>query len=235
MSSSNSHAGHRKRLRRRFLETGTAGFSDHELLELLLFYTLPRVNTNEIAHELIARFGNLPSVMKAEPEQLAEIKGLSSSSALFLKIITDMCEKYALYDRTAVQLASHEDIEKRFISYFSSVEAEICLILNVSMNLEILGNISLSAQQLSDGIISPRELAEIAIKNNIHRIIIGLNHPDRLAVPSENDYRITGLISNTLTPLGIDIYDCIVCGSEKAFSMRKNGAFSFISGAAETL
>lgn len=235
MSSNATHSGHRNRLRRRFLETGVSGFSEHELLELLLFYALPRVNTNEIAHELVSRFGSLTAVLEADPDKIAEVKGLSSASAVFLKLIYDMCRKYASSESFSACFSSADELDKWLGNYFSRVESEICLILNVSMKHELLGPVSFTAESLISGQTSPRDLAEILLRNNAHSIIIGLNHPDKPPVPDENDYKITNILANTLAPLGIDILDCIVCGCGRAFSMRRSGAFSFSTGASERL
>lgn len=235
MSAHGLHNGHRNRLRRRFLETGISGFNEHELLELLLFYALPRVNTNEIAHELISRFGSLTAVLSADPEKIAEIKGLSSASAVFLNFIFDLCREYSSSGSDSARFSSADDVDGWICRYFSSVESEICLLLNISMKLELLGAVSFTAVSLLNGKTSPRELAEVAIRNNMHRIIIGLNHPDRPPIPDENDYQITNMLANTLVPLGIDISDCIVCGYGQTFSMRRSGAFSFSAGASESL
>lgn len=231
MSTHGLHSGHRNRLRHRFLETGTNGFNEHELLELLLFYALPRVNTNEIAHELISRFGSLTAVLNADPEKIAEIKGLSSASAVFLNFIFDLCRKYSSSSASTSDFASEDDISEWICKYFSSVDSEICLLINISMKLELLGTVSFTTDSLLNGKTSPRELAEVAIRNKMHRVIIGLNHPDRPPVPDENDYKITNMLASTLVPLGIDISDCIVCGYGQTFSMRRSGAFSFSSGA----
>lgn len=227
MSMQSQHSGHRTRLRKRFLETGVSGFSEHELLELLLFYSLPRVNTNEIAHSLIDRFGSLAAVLSADSSKLSEVRGISSSSAVFLNLIYDMCGEYVSSTDNKSSFTSSDDISNWFISYFNAINSRICLLLSIGMKLELLGTVSLPADSLLSGNTSPRELAEIALRNKMNRIIISINHPDQLPVPDENDYRITNFITNTLSPLGIEICDCIICGGGKSFSMRSSGAFSF--------
>ncbi len=221
------HIGHRTRLRKRFLETGVSGFSEHELLELLLFYSLPRVNTNEIAHSLINRFGSLAEVLNADSDELSEVRGISSSSAVFLKLICDMCREYISSTNSKSSFTSSDNISNWLINYFKSVNSRICLILSIGTQLELLGTVSLPADGLLNRNTTPRELAEIALRNKMNRIIIGINHPDKLPVPDENDYIITNFIANTLYPLGIEICDCIICGCGKSFSMHTNGAFSF--------
>ena len=70
------HDGHREKMRRRFLETGLAGFADHEALELLLFYAIPRRDTNALAHQLLERYGSLETVLAAPVEDLQKVKGM---------------------------------------------------------------------------------------------------------------------------------------------------------------
>ncbi len=81
------HAGHRSRMRRRFLTNGLDGFSDHEVLELLLFYAVPRQDVNPMAHALLNRFGSLPEVLNAPAEELCTIYGVGPKIARFLKLI----------------------------------------------------------------------------------------------------------------------------------------------------
>ena len=95
MSSQADHGGHRERMRKRFKESGNfKGFSEHEILEMLLFYIVPRKNTNDIAHELIKKFGSLNSVLNASVEELSSVKDMGESSAnslLFFRELINYC------------------------------------------------------------------------------------------------------------------------------------------------
>lgn len=84
------HAGHRQRVRQRFLKTGLEHFQDHEVLEFLLFYAIPRRDVNETAHLLLNRFGSLPGVLDASEEELCEIPGVGPSVAHFLNLIPEI-------------------------------------------------------------------------------------------------------------------------------------------------
>ena len=87
------HDGHRDRVRERFLNDGLDGFRDHQVMELLLFYGIPRKDTNEIAHKLMERFGSFSGVFDASFESLIEC-GLSRSCASFIKLIPAVCSRY---------------------------------------------------------------------------------------------------------------------------------------------
>ncbi|MDR3085540.1 MAG: hypothetical protein LBU47_04405, partial [Christensenellaceae bacterium] len=94
MGKQNPHEGHRARLRDRAAHEGIQGFSSHEVLELLLFYSIPRSDTNELAHRLIDRFGSLSSVLDADFEDLRSVPGVGSSTALFLSHLRDVLALY---------------------------------------------------------------------------------------------------------------------------------------------
>lgn len=228
INANNLHNGHRERLRKRFLESGTSNFQEHEILELILFYALPRVNTNEISHRLIDKFGCLSAVLDADLDELSTVDGLSKSSAAFICLMHDLCQKYTSACHTAVKFCSASDIEKYFIGYYDNITSEVCLILNINAKFELISNHCFPINGLLDGTISTRSLAETALSNCMRRIIIGQNKINALPVPTENDYKITTIFSDILTPLGIEVYDCIIYGCGKTFSMRKNGAFSFL-------
>ena len=100
----NPHLLHRKRLKSRFLQGGFSGFSEHEILELLLCYALPRQDTNAIGHALIDRFGSLSRVMDADMRELCEISGISEHSALLLKMIPELCRAYLTDSRQDVSV-----------------------------------------------------------------------------------------------------------------------------------
>ena len=81
------HSGHRQRMRQRFLLSDFDGFAEHEILEVLLYYAIPRIDTNEIAHRLLHHFGSLSAVFDADPQELVKVKGVSEHTAVLLKMI----------------------------------------------------------------------------------------------------------------------------------------------------
>lgn len=222
------HSGHRERLRSRFLQTGAKGFQQHELLELLLFYALPRINTNNIAHSLIESFGSLPEVLEADISCLSSVKGINSSSAAFISLFGDLCRYCSDSCHKPVKLSSVRKVREYFLNYFSSVSSEMYLILSISPSNDLLNVHSFTISEFSSISGAARKIAEISVRNNIRRIIIGHNQPEQPPMPQEKDYELTRIFSETLSPLGIEVCDHIICGCGKAFSMHENGAYSFI-------
>ena len=93
----NLHASHRERMRQRLLEHGAEAMHDHEILEMLLYYAIPRGDTNPIAHRLINAFGSLTGVLEAAPEDLVKIEGVGDRSASLIKLITPISKRYLKY------------------------------------------------------------------------------------------------------------------------------------------
>ena len=98
----NLHAGHRQRVRKRFIEHGFEGFEPHEILEMVLFYAIPRKDTNLLAHKLLERYGTFAKVCDAPVDVLQRDFGLTESAAVLLKMLPPL---------SSVYVSSHNDAE----------------------------------------------------------------------------------------------------------------------------
>lgn len=227
MASNNVHEGHRERLRNRFLETGFSGFQEHEILELLLFFVIPRVNTNVTAHMLIKKFGNIAAVMDADIESLMKVDKIGPNAALMIKFIRSLCRSYYLTVKPQLKFTSADDIENYFFEYFGNAESELCIIVNISPQMEIINVISYPESFPFCKESSSRMIAETALTNHFSRVIIGCYRTNPKSAPSDQDYASIHTLTKALRPLDIMIYDYIICGRKGTFSMRRSGAFSF--------
>ena len=226
MSSDNIHSGHRERLRNRFLATGSAGLNEHELLELLLFYAIPRCNTNSIAHLLLHKFGTLKNVLLADRADLECISGIGSASATFLNIIGTITEQVNAVRDTAF-LDTPESVSEYLINYFENISDEVCLFLYLSENMKLISSRRCLLAEIAAGSLSSRELIEDVLVCDSRKLVIGISHPSRFPIPSENDYKIIKLFAEPLSYVSTDITDAVICGRGRSFSMRCDGAFSF--------
>lgn len=230
MGDSKLHHGHRDRLRSRFLDTGIQGFQEHELLELLLFYAVPRRNTNELSHNLIDRFGSLKEVLEASADNLSDVKGIKDASSFVISFAGDLCRKYSSSADFPKYLSTDDSRNDFLLEYFNGTKGDLCVILNIGSKDELLGVHCFPSSSLTNGELTARDIAELAVRNKFSRILIGQNKSNGSSIPDESDYLITKFISETLLPLGINIADHIICGNRSSFSMRKSGAFSFDKG-----
>ena len=213
--SNSPHDGHRKRLRSKFL-SAPATLEDHELLELLLFYSIPRANTNEIAHRLLSRFGSIKGVVNAGLPALKEIDGIGENAALFLRAVS---EYTARYERSKVELSapltSHEELGAYLRSLFVGYDNEVAFLLLFDSSMRLLLCEKVSEGYSAGNVLSTRTIASIALASNAPTAIIVHNHPGGKPIPSGDDIAITGHIRWFLNSLQIHLIDhFIVAGDE---------------------
>ncbi|MCM1132695.1 MAG: hypothetical protein NC340_04410 [Ruminococcus flavefaciens] len=227
MEKKNLHEGHRDRLRKKFMTLGAEALLEHELLELILFYAIPRVNTNDIAHNLINRFENLNGILNADTDELTQVKGIGKTSAEFLKLLADICKEYNNFSTESVSVLSVDSLSDYFTNYFKNSNAGVCLILGIDNNLRITCKYSFTEISLIRSNAEIRRIIELLIKNNCTKIAVGINHPERSAVPDNRDFILARNLAEKLSVLGISLIDCIICNEKSTFSMKKSGAFTF--------
>ena len=102
----NLHEGHRQRLKERFIKNGLSDFEDHNVLELLLFYSVPRSDTNELGHKLLKKFGSLSNVFDAPVDELCKVEGIGLHSATLIKLIPELCNLYYVVKSDKVSVVS---------------------------------------------------------------------------------------------------------------------------------
>ena len=221
------HIGHRERLRRRLMSYGADALCEHELIELLLFYALPRINTNELAHSLINEFGTLNNILNASADELTRVKGVGSSAAEFIRLVAEMCSEYEASAPEYDRLPDIDSLCSFFQRYFGEGADGLCLIVCLSDDLGITGKVSFTAHCLAQGRSELRRIASMLLRCGCTRIALGISHPDREAVPNGSDFALLRMLSEKLGAIGITVEDCVICGREHAFSMKRSGAFSF--------
>lgn len=220
------HKGHRERLRNRFIETEGIGFFKHEIIELLLFYAIPRANTNETAHALLDEYrDNLNDLFNAGIEELCDVDGIGKNTALFIKLIFDISKHYPDFSEKTNIFNNLSDIEEYFADVLSSYPTDYCYILNLSQRLEIINIIKVSFEEIY--LKSKMDIADEILKRNPHNIVIGVYHNKESSAPTKNDYDLCKKMIDVLESIEIPVIDFIVCSTKQTFSMRKAKAFSF--------
>lgn len=221
---SNIHKGHRKRLRKRFIENGLNSFQPHEIIEFILFYSIPRANTNEIAHNLIKRFGSVYGVLQASPEELNSINGISCKSIEFIKTFSDVCHYYLVHENLNEKPT---DILEYVKNYFSKVSQKMFLVIILSPDMTIKSTYTFMPDASGSNKII-HDLAMMTMKNQAHDVIIAHNcNGEKIPVPSREDYFVVRYISESLRPLGVCTADYIISNGTITFSMYQKGVFSF--------
>ena len=207
------HAGHRQRMKNKLLTFGAKIFNDHELMEMLLFYSTPRQNTNKTAHELIERFKSPRKAIEADAQQLKQIKGVKDSSAILFAVISE------IYRRDRVRIATESvkydklsTVGEFLTKYFSNVKEEKFCILMLDSSMRLIKLSEIDGGSANSASIDPRSIARAALAENATNVIISHNHPSGNSTPSSADRELTAKVEAALSAIGITLIEHIVVG-----------------------
>lgn len=211
------HSHHRERLRKRAREEGLSSFEPHEALELLLFYAIPRVNTNEIAHALLDRFGSFAAVLDADYSQLVEVPGMGENSATFLTLLPEF---FMLYGRDRLgsrpQLNTRAKAGEYCLHLFAQNGNEAFWVLCLDTHKRLLHSKLLFSGTPSETPILVRKIAEYVLQQRASSVLLCHNHPSGSPEPSVDDYATTHEIVVALATLGIAVDDHILVAGGRA-------------------
>jgi DNA repair protein RadC len=220
------HDGHRERMKKRFSEHGLDNFEDVNVLELLLFYALPRSDVNPVAHKLIDKFGSLAAVFDAPSDELARVAGISANTALFIKLIPQVSRRY-LMSRTRFEdiLDSTEKAGRYLLPHFFAERDEIVYMICLDAKCKVLNCKLLFRGSVNSANVSVRKIVENALLYNATSVIIAHNHTSGIALPSHEDKLTTRRIENALHAVDIVLADHIIVADDDFVSMADNGFF----------
>lgn len=227
----NNAKGHRERVRKKFLENGFNGFEDYEVLELLLFYVIPRRDTKAIAKELIAKFKTLANVLKADNKELKTINGLGDVAITFLKMMGALPEKIyedKLKNEKIIKDDTNKITNKEILLNFlrnkiGYENVEKFYVIYLSSSNEVLAFEESSSGTLDRSSIYPREIYKRVIMENAKSIIIAHNHPSGNISPSKCDIDITNEIAKGLKNFGALLIEHIIITRDSYFSFLEEG------------
>ena len=208
--------GHRSRLKERFLNDGLDNFNEINALEILLFYALPRNDTNPLAHRLLDRFGSFSAVLDADYNDLLEVEGVSDHTATFLKLLPEAARYYQSGKITErKELATLSDIGEFFVRKYVGVIKETVYMLLLDNKRCVISVEKVHEGSVSSAAVSVRKMAETALKKRAASVVIAHNHPSGIAVPSPDDILVTRNISSALQTLEIEFIDHFIVAENK--------------------
>ena len=218
------HKDHRQRVRERYLKEGLDGFSEVQVLELLLFYVIPRQDTNPIAHRLLDQFGSLYQVLEAPVEELEKVEGIGPNAALLLSLITAVARVYAV-NRTEKQkiLRTIEDCGEYLKSFFIGRRSEMVYLLCLDAKCKVLGCREIGEGSVNSANVPIRRIVETALGLNATSVVLAHNHPSGIALPSGEDVLTTHRVAAALSTVDIVLVDHIVVADDDYVSMVQSG------------
>lgn len=222
------HGGHRQRMKDRFLTHGLDNFDDHNVLELLLFYALPRGDVNHLAHELIDRFGKLADVFDAPIEELKKVSGIGDNTATIIKLIPQISRRYMISRSLSgddIHLTDSKKAGAFIVPYFYGEREETVYMVCLDAKCKVINCRMMFRGEVNSAIISIRKIVENALAYKATSVILAHNHPSGIAIPSREDERTTERVMEALGAVDILLADHIVVADEDFVSMADNGFF----------
>lgn len=220
------HAGHRARLRKRFLEEGLDAFHEINALELLLFYCVPRKDTNELAHRLIRHFGSYTNVLSAPVTELMKVDGVSEHIATYLAIQGASVRYYMLNQKSnGTIVRTTEDYGNLLLPYFIGRTNETVYLLCLDAKCKVLCCREVSEGSVNAASISMRKIVDVALSSNATSVILAHNHPSGLAVPSAEDVYTTQRVAKALGAVEVFLVDHLVVADGDYISLAQSGCY----------
>ncbi len=218
------HDNHRKRLREEFIKNGEDSFSDHKLLELLLFNSIPRIDTNPLAHRLTANFGSLSDLFNADYEELLEVYGVGENTAVLIKLVAAIHKRCEMNEHTnAVRFETVDKVGRFLTALFSGHQKELIYLLLFNSRLEIIEVVKIGEGHICSVLTSARAVIESAL-NNKHAsgIVLAHNHPSGLALPSGDDIELTGQLEFLCNQLGVKLMEHMVVSGNDFYPIMRH-------------
>ena len=217
------HAGHRKRVKEEFRKLGLGHFPPHKVLEMLLFYSIPQGDTNEIGHRLMESFGSLPDVLDAPIELLVRTPGIGPESATYIRILGDVIGRYTQEKSRPPKAIRNISQAKDFMRHkFFGESAECVYLACLGSNGKVLYSEKVSRGTGQNVNIMPGEIVRVAVICSAVKIILAHNHPNGICNPSREDLHTTKLICDQVRHVNIELMDHIIVAPDGVCSMAES-------------
>lgn len=214
------HDGHRQRMRERFLKFGLDNFDKHEALELLLYYCIPRTNTNELAHRLIDRFTTVGRVLQASPEELMSVEGVGENTAAYLSLMNQLVRYVGIEQSTEVDILPDTYAYVTYLkNFFSGVTNEQVYLLCLDAKRMVLGHYLISEGSVTSANIPTRTVISKALASNAVYVVLAHNHPGGFAIPSKEDEEVTAYMQTILQSIGVVLLDHVIISDQDHVSL----------------
>lgn len=220
------HHGHRKRLKERFAREGLESFHEINMLELLLFYCIPQKDTNPLAHALLDRFGNLCGVLEAGSEQLMTVEGVGESTATYLSMLSQLIRYYdRRHEESQVIVTTVDGYYQVLRSRFAGLCVEKVCMLCLDAKHRVISSMELTTGDMASAELPIRTVVQKALLANAAYVVLAHNHPNNVAIPSDEDVSATLLLADALATVGITLEDHLVVSDSGCVSLRSSRYF----------
>ncbi len=225
MSNDNIHRGHRDRLKNKFIKNGFDDFEQHEILEMFLFYAIPRRDTNPLAHKMLDKYGSIGRLCDTPIDTLIEDFDLTKNAAVLLKMLPELSRAYISSKVNAKIITRQNAVDVLRPMFIGSTGEKLVALLTDAANRLIVCEV-LSKGTLSDTPLPTRKLVDLVLRRNAKFVYLAHNHPSGYPTPSTGDLKCTTVISKTLAELGVMLLDHYVFTDYGYVSFKDNKLYS---------
>ena len=220
----NLHEGHRSRLKAKFLEHPSI-LSDHELLEVLLYGAIPRIDTNKIAHRLLKTFGSLSNVFSASEKELMSVDGIGKNSAISIMIVGNLAERLIKerINSKKIRMFSYYENREEIIKDFAGLYEEKVIIYLLDNKFRKISSVTFEDREKFSVKLDIPELAKAVAIYKPKYAIVAHNHPSGKTDPSEDDDFTTQKLSLLCSIHGVNLVDHVIVAGKNTFSYRHEG------------
>ena len=204
--------GHRRRVMKKVFEKGIDTLLEHEFLEFCLYTVYKRRDTNDLAKNLLAKFGNLESVCNADIKELQTVKDVGPAAAEYIKLIPSIAKGYSLHTsaRNKNKYTTHESIARRCVALLKGCKNEVAYLLCFDNSQHLIKEVKLAEGTVGSVEFDPRKILNAVANTSTTKVVICHNHPSGVVMPSTGDIITTQNILNALRPMKIELVDHII-------------------------
>lgn len=220
------HEGHRQRLKERFRKEGLDGFTDIQVLELLLFFCIPRRDTNAIAHGLLARFGSLHQILEAPVHELEKVDGIGEQASTLISLTRQLARRYGVSQARMENILNTTSQCGEYLKpFFLGKRDETVYLMCLDAKCKVLGCTQVGSGSVNSAGLSVRKIVETALALNATSVVLSHNHPSGLALPSNEDVVTTRRVAMALNTVGIFLADHIIVANDDFVSLAESGLY----------
>ncbi|NLX64936.1 MAG: DNA repair protein RadC [Clostridiaceae bacterium] len=224
MSDTNIHKGHRNRMKKRYLDEGLDSFSDHEIIELLLFYSIPQHDTNALAHRMIKEFGTLHDLLEADPRDIERRCKVSLNTAILISLVAPLSRRYLRQKWGERPIVNSSTVAGNYaVSLFAGRIYECFYVICLNSQNRVNYAALVHEGTINEAPVYPRLVVETALRHKANSIILAHNHPGGSLKASNADIDVTRKICQAMKPISINVVDHIIVAGDRYLSFAEQG------------
>ncbi|HBF15753.1 MAG TPA: hypothetical protein DDW30_08805 [Clostridiales bacterium] len=209
-------------MRERCLQNGFDNFATHELLEMLLYYSIPRIDTNGVAHGLLERFGSLKGICEASFDELLLCDGIGPQSAILLKLIPELMKRYAMEEVAPTEV--YDTLKKLsdfFYRKFIGLDHECLYMMLLNNRLNMIDCVLVSEGVVNSSTVPVRLMTQKALFRKASTVVLAHNHPQGLALPSQNDLAMTETLVSAFDAIGVTLTEHLILAGDRCYPIMQ--------------